>query len=61
MSCLDELLDKILEASACFCRVTVFLVEGTSLAMISLGWVRSEGFRTPEVGQTLDHRKKFFI
>ncbi|RVX20132.1 hypothetical protein CK203_004760 [Vitis vinifera] len=35
MSCLDELLDQILEAPACFCRVTVFLVE-THLLLRSL-------------------------
>lgn len=61
MSCLDEPLDQIPEASACFYRVTMFLVEDTSLAMIPCGWVRSLGSGPPEVGQALDHREKFFI
>ena len=61
MSRLDEPFDQIVEASACFCCVTMFFVEETSLAMISFGWVRSEGSKPPEVGQALDRREKFFI
>ena len=61
MSRLNELFDQIMEAPACLSCVAVFLVEGTSLAMIPYGWVRSLGSGPPEVGQALDHREKFFI
>ena len=61
MSRLDESFNQIMEAPACLYCVTMFLMEGASLAMISFGWVRSEGSRPPEVGHVSDHREKLLI
>ena len=61
MSRLDEHFDQIVEAPACLCCVTMFLVEDIFFTMISSGWVCSEGSRPPEVGHVSDHREKLLI
>ena len=61
MPYLDESFDQKMKASAFFRCVVMLFVENTFFAMISFGWVRSEGSRPHEVGHALDHREKFLI
>ena len=61
MSRLYEPFHQIMEAPACLRSVAMLLVVGTLLAVISFGWVRSEGSGPPEVEQVLDHREELLI
>ena len=50
MVCFYEPFYQIMETLASLCSVTMLFMVSTLLAMISLGWVRSEGFGPPEGG-----------
>ena len=50
-----------MEALASLHSVTMLFMVSTLLAMVSLGWVRSDGSGPPEIGQVLDHREELFI
>ena len=61
MSCFYEPFYQIMEAPASLHSVTMLFMVSTLLAMVSLGWVRSDGSGPPEIGQVLDHREELFI
>ena len=50
-----------METLALLHSMPMLFMISTLLAMISLGWVRSDGFGPPEVGQVSDHRNKLLI
>ena len=52
---------QVMETPASLRNMTMLFVVSTLLAMISLGWVHSDGFGPPKVGQVLDHRKELLI
>ena len=61
MSCFYEPFYQVMETPTSLRSMTMLFVVSTLLAMISLGWVRSDGSGPPEVGQVLDHREELLI
>ena len=61
MSCFYEPFFQVMETPTPLHSMTMLFVVSTLLAMISLGWVRSDGSEPLEVGQVLDHRKELLI
>ena len=50
-----------METPALLRSMPMLFMISTFLVVISLGWVRFDGFGPPEVGQIADHWKKLLI
>ena len=61
MSCFYEHFYQTMEAPTSLRSVTMLFVVSTLLAMVSLGWVHSDGSGPLKVGLVLDHREELLI